>query len=218
MSNPSPIYAITQFSGGTGAVWRAMSQPLPAGVLSIESDTGIVKMGDGATLYANLPVFFNARYLQDVEVSSLACQQAAAQSAASATLAAGYAEQVQAGSAVSATTTSAVPVILTGTGSVPDGVSVQRLVGQITAQNILTGAAASWDLSALAIRRGTGVSATMPLPPTVAVFYADETMLACTVSVTVSPNGFVLTVTGLADTTIAWTGALSFSGTAQVVS
>lgn len=57
--NPATINACLQFTGATAAVWANLTTPLPNGLVTIESDTGIMKRGDGVTLYANLPVFFN---------------------------------------------------------------------------------------------------------------------------------------------------------------
>src|ERR1700692_2134181 len=58
-STPAPINAVIQFSGATGATWSNLTTPVPNGLVTIESDTGILKRGDGVTLYAQLPVFFN---------------------------------------------------------------------------------------------------------------------------------------------------------------
>lgn len=213
MSNPTAIYAITQFTGGTGAVWRGLTQPIPLGVLTIESDTGIVKRGDGITTYTELPVFFNALYLQDVAVSATATQNAALAAATSANEAAAYAQQAQSGNRVSARTIDATPVFFTGMGAVPDGISTQRIVGQITAQNSSTGDAIAWDISALAIRRGTGLTVATPLLPTVTPYYSDVAMATCQLNLTITTTGFVLIATGLAGTTINWTGTLMVSGT-----
>jgi hypothetical protein len=57
-SNLQVIEAITQFVGGTQAVWNSIAVPVPAGMVVYALDTTAVKMGDGQTLYANLPVLF----------------------------------------------------------------------------------------------------------------------------------------------------------------
>ncbi len=57
--SPATINAVIQFSGATGATWTNLTVPVPSGLITIESDTGIMKRGDGVTLYSNLPVFFN---------------------------------------------------------------------------------------------------------------------------------------------------------------
>ena len=52
------IDSITQFVNGTQAVWNNISIPIPSGVVVYAVDTTVVKMGDGVTLYAALPVLF----------------------------------------------------------------------------------------------------------------------------------------------------------------
>lgn len=59
MSTPQTINSMIQFTGATGAVWNNLTTPVPNGIVTVESDTGILKRGDGVTLYANLPIFFN---------------------------------------------------------------------------------------------------------------------------------------------------------------
>lgn len=39
--------------------WNNLTIPLPSGVVVFEHETGAVKMGDGESLYAELPVLFN---------------------------------------------------------------------------------------------------------------------------------------------------------------
>lgn len=58
-SNLKIINAITQFSGGTQAIWEGIDKPIPDKCLVVAMDTGVVKRGDGIALYANLPVLFN---------------------------------------------------------------------------------------------------------------------------------------------------------------
>lgn len=57
-SNLQIINAITQFVGGTQAVWNSVTVPVPQGLVVYATDTTVVKIGDGITLYANLPVLF----------------------------------------------------------------------------------------------------------------------------------------------------------------
>lgn len=57
-SNLQVIEAVTQFVGGTQAVWNTITIPVPAGMVVYATDTTAVKMGDGTTLYANLPTLF----------------------------------------------------------------------------------------------------------------------------------------------------------------
>lgn len=49
------IDAITQFVGGTEAVWNSTTSPVPKGLVVYAPDTTSVKIGDGTTLYSNLP-------------------------------------------------------------------------------------------------------------------------------------------------------------------
>ena len=62
---PATIDAVIQFSGATGAIWSNLTTPVPRGLITIESDTGILKRGDGVTLYTSLPVFFDLRTLEN---------------------------------------------------------------------------------------------------------------------------------------------------------
>ena len=50
------IDSITQFVNGTQAVWDDISVPIPNGLVVYAIDTTAIKIGDGVTLYANLPV------------------------------------------------------------------------------------------------------------------------------------------------------------------
>lgn len=56
--NLSVINAITQFVNGTQAIWNTITVPIPIGLVVYATDTTVVKMGDGSSLYANLPVLF----------------------------------------------------------------------------------------------------------------------------------------------------------------
>lgn len=53
-----PLKSITQFIGGSQAAWNNITQPIPAGMIVYATDTTVVKMGDGVTLYVNLPTIF----------------------------------------------------------------------------------------------------------------------------------------------------------------
>jgi hypothetical protein len=57
-STLSIVDAITQFVNGTQAVWNSITIPVPLGLVVYATDTTVVKMGDGITLYANLPTLF----------------------------------------------------------------------------------------------------------------------------------------------------------------
>lgn len=52
------INAITQFVDGTQAIWNTITVPIPAGLVVYATDTTAVKLGDGQTLYADLPTLF----------------------------------------------------------------------------------------------------------------------------------------------------------------
>jgi len=54
--NLTVIDAITQFVGGTQAIWNDITIPVPQGLIIYAVDTTVVKIGDGITLYVNLPV------------------------------------------------------------------------------------------------------------------------------------------------------------------
>lgn len=53
------IEAITQFFNGTQASWNSITVPIPSGLLVYATDTTNIKIGDGVTLYANLPTSVN---------------------------------------------------------------------------------------------------------------------------------------------------------------
>lgn len=53
------IKGSTQFTNSTRTEWNASTVPLGDGLFAIETDTGNVKVGDGHTLFVNLPVLFN---------------------------------------------------------------------------------------------------------------------------------------------------------------
>lgn len=76
--NPATVNAVIQFTGATGAVWTNLTTPVPNGIVTIESDTGIMKRGDGVTLYANLPTFFNLSTLTTLMTGTVQKTAAAA--------------------------------------------------------------------------------------------------------------------------------------------
>lgn len=49
------IDAVTQFVGGTQALWNQTTIPVPAGLVVYAPDTTVLKIGDGVTLYSALP-------------------------------------------------------------------------------------------------------------------------------------------------------------------
>ena len=61
MSNPSglvQILSLVEFTQGTDLVWSALTIPVPSGVVTFSIDGGVFKLGNGSTLYADLPVLF----------------------------------------------------------------------------------------------------------------------------------------------------------------
>lgn len=54
------INALIQIQSGTANEWSLVSVPLPSGVLAYAIDTKEFRLGDGTTLYADLPTFFDA--------------------------------------------------------------------------------------------------------------------------------------------------------------
>ena len=52
------IDAVTQFFNGSQAVWNNVATPVPRGLVIYATDTTALKIGDGVTLYAELPVVF----------------------------------------------------------------------------------------------------------------------------------------------------------------
>jgi len=61
--NLALIDAITQFVGGTQTVWNTITIPIPAGLVVYATDTTALKIGDGSTLYVNLPVILTLNTL-----------------------------------------------------------------------------------------------------------------------------------------------------------
>ena len=49
------LSAISALATGTASAWNSTSLPIPSGVMCIESDTGKVKVGNGTSLYQDLP-------------------------------------------------------------------------------------------------------------------------------------------------------------------
>lgn len=87
----STVFAKIQMRRGTAAEWRAANPILAQGEMTFETDTGITKIGDGATSYLSLPAYatydqmlaaqqaIEAARLQveDFETSRAAAEQAA---------------------------------------------------------------------------------------------------------------------------------------------
>lgn len=57
-TNLSAVYATPQFVDGTRASWDAVVVPIPKGLVIHVTDTNVVKISDGVTLYSKLPVLF----------------------------------------------------------------------------------------------------------------------------------------------------------------
>ena len=62
MENLIPVTGLTTISVGTSTAWAATNVPIPSGVYCYESDTGKAKIGDGATLFSNLPYHVDSAF------------------------------------------------------------------------------------------------------------------------------------------------------------
>jgi hypothetical protein len=60
------VKSLTQFFGGTKAVWTDIKSPIPDSMLVMASDTTEVKIGNGVSLYADLPVLFKVSDIVNV--------------------------------------------------------------------------------------------------------------------------------------------------------
>lgn len=61
------IKSMLQFSRGGSLVWEALVTPVPDNVVAFSIDDGVFKLGDGVTLYKNLPVLFTFNELISVQ-------------------------------------------------------------------------------------------------------------------------------------------------------
>jgi hypothetical protein len=52
------IKSLVQFARGTSLIFDSLTTPIPDGVVVFAIDNGAFKLGDGASLYANLPILF----------------------------------------------------------------------------------------------------------------------------------------------------------------
>ncbi len=82
--NLSTVNAVTQFINATQATWNNVTIPVPQGMVVYASDTTVIKMGDGSTLYANLPSLFTLN--QIINLSNSLATNTAAIAAINATL------------------------------------------------------------------------------------------------------------------------------------
>lgn len=73
----SIIQAITQFVNTSQADWNSVNIPIPAGLVVFTPADDAVKVGDGVTLYADLPVAFYFSQLTDLLASIAAETQRA---------------------------------------------------------------------------------------------------------------------------------------------
>jgi hypothetical protein len=53
------IESLFQATGALQSDWDSIELPIPSGMVVLATDTGNVKIGDGVTLYGNLPIAFN---------------------------------------------------------------------------------------------------------------------------------------------------------------
>jgi len=53
------INALIQIGGGTQAEWNLTTIPIPTGILAYAIDSKIMKLGDGTTLFSDLPTYFD---------------------------------------------------------------------------------------------------------------------------------------------------------------
>lgn len=76
--NLALINSITQFIGGTQGIWNTITAPVPQGMVVYAIDTTALKLGDGQTLYANLPVLFYLNSITSIaqQIASLTQQLA----------------------------------------------------------------------------------------------------------------------------------------------
>lgn len=74
-SNLSTVDSLTQFVNATQSSWNQTTVPVPQGVLIYASDTTVLKLGDGKTLYADLPVLLTLSQLVNIQ-SQLVSMQA----------------------------------------------------------------------------------------------------------------------------------------------
>jgi hypothetical protein len=69
MAVPATIESLTQFFGGTAAVWNNIATPVPDKMIVIALDTGDIKRGNGIALYSDLPILFNVNDIINIQAS-----------------------------------------------------------------------------------------------------------------------------------------------------
>lgn len=65
-----PAAIITNAS--TEEEWKALTKPIPANMITFASDTKVIKIGDGATLWSNLPVFYKEGLIEETVAGAVA--------------------------------------------------------------------------------------------------------------------------------------------------
>lgn len=65
-----PAAIITNAS--TEDEWKALTKPVPANMITFASDTKVIKIGDGTTLWTNLPVFYKEGLIQESIAGAIA--------------------------------------------------------------------------------------------------------------------------------------------------
>ena len=50
----------------TDAEWKGLTKPIPANMMVFASDTKVIKVGDGVTMYNNLPDYYNPNSIIDL--------------------------------------------------------------------------------------------------------------------------------------------------------
>lgn len=119
-------------------------------------------------------------------------------------------------STLGALTTDATPAVLAGGRSIvglasPESgtIGVVRVTGAVVARNISTGECSCWDVAAV-LKVLSGVASMVGMP-SVTVFSQDAGLSSASLAVSANVGGAVLTATGFAGATIAWSGSLLIS-------
>lgn len=181
--NLTVIDAVTQFVGGTQAVWNSILIPVPLGMVVYAIDTTVLKMGDGVTLYSALPVLLTLN-----ELTTFVSQMSALD-------AAGVVTTVEMTTAISTAITAAVaalPAREWGAGT------VNSVVGATLAGGVLTIAGGSGSGEWTAGPVSSVVGATLAggvLTVTGGISVASASVTGGTLTLTLS-NGGTIVVTG----------------------
>jgi hypothetical protein len=76
LGNLQVIDSITQIVNGTQSTWNTLSIPVPKSMVVYAADTTAIKIGDGETLYAELPVIATLSQLLQLATARPGCAQA----------------------------------------------------------------------------------------------------------------------------------------------